>query len=108
MKKVKVRNLFIPRTVLGKWSVGLIILFFLMFALMRLLVVLGQEGGQDFFSNLLLAIPGILMAVSGIAAFFTGIISIIKSKERSIPVFLATIIGFFVLFFVAGEILVPH
>jgi hypothetical protein len=108
MKKRKVRNLFIPTTVLGKWSVGLLIIFFLLFVLLQLLVFLGQRGGNTLTDNLFLAILGILMAISGIAAFFTGIISIIKSKERSILVFLATIIGFLILFFVAGEIMVPH
>jgi len=45
---------------------------------------------------------------SAILAFFTGIIGIIKSEERSILVFLTTIFGFLVLLFVLGEILVPH
>jgi hypothetical protein len=40
--------------------------------------------------------------------FFTGITSIIKEKERSIVVVLATILGFLVLIFVSGEIISPH
>lgn len=97
-----------PKTILGKWSVGLIIIFFLSFAALRLLVALGQRGGETFFSNPLLAITGIFMGISGISAFFTGIIGIIKSKERAVLVFLSTAIGLFVLIFCLGEILSPH
>lgn len=97
-----------PKTRLGKWSVGLIAAFFLLFLLLQVLVASGQRGGETFFSNLALAIPGLSMGMVGVLAFFTGTVGIIKSKERSILVFLATLIGLFVLWFVLGEILSPH
>lgn len=98
----------VPRTTLGKWSVGLIggLIFF--FALLWVLVAAGQRGGETFFSNPALTVPALLAAISGIAAFFTGVIGIIKSKERSILVFLAAVIGLFVLVFCLGEFLSPH
>ncbi|MBI2670751.1 hypothetical protein HYX18_02130 [Candidatus Woesearchaeota archaeon] len=68
----------------------------------------GQGGGATLFDNLVLTIPIFLAGISGILAFFTGIISIVKSKERSVLVFLATAIGLFVLIFVLGEFLFPH
>jgi hypothetical protein len=52
--------------------------------------------------------PLLLAAISGAAAFFTGIIAIIKSKERSIPVFLTTLMGLFILIFCLGEVISPH
>ena len=58
--------------------------------------------------NLALAIPMLLAAVSGVSALVTGIIGIVKSRERSVLVFLATVIGLFVLIFSLGEILFPH
>ncbi len=97
-----------PRTRLGKWSIGLIILFFLLLATLQLLVASGQQGGATFFSNPVLAIPGLLAAASGALAFFIGIVGIIKSKERSVLVFLAAAIGLLILVFVLGEILSPH
>lgn len=97
-----------PKTILGKWSVGLIIVFFLLFALFQFLVASGQRGGATFFDNLLLAIPIFLAGICGVSSFFTGLIGIVKSKERSILVFLATIIGLLVLLFLLGEILFPH
>ncbi len=96
------------KTRLGKWSVGLIIVFFLSLATLCLFIAFGQRGGESFFSNLLLAIPGLVAGISGILAFFTGIISIFKNKERSVLVFLSTAIGFFVLFWCLAEILFPH
>lgn len=97
-----------PKTRLGKWSVGLIIIFFLFFALFQLLVASGQQGGATFFSNPVLTIPILLAGTSGVFAFFTGIISILKNKERSVLVFLATAIGLFIMLFWLGEILSPH
>lgn len=97
-----------PKTQLGKWSVGLIALFFLALGTLILLAASGQTGGTTFFSNPLLGIPGLGAGAAAIAAFFTGIISIWKYKERAIPVFIAAVIGLFVLLFVLGEILSPH
>ena len=38
----------------------------------------------------------ILVGLSGLSAFFTGIIGITKSKDRSVIVFITTIMGFFI------------
>jgi hypothetical protein len=99
---------FIPKTKLGKWSVGSMLGFFLFFGLLNLFIALGERGGDTFFSNLLLAIPGLLAALSGIAAFVIGVVSIIKSKERAVLVFVAVILGSFILLFVAAELLFSH
>jgi predicted Abi (CAAX) family protease len=106
MKKMKITIL--PVTTPGKWSAGLLGGLVLFFVLLLVLVAAGQRGGETFFSNPALAITGLLAAACGIAAFFTGTISIVKSKERSISVFLASIIGLFVLVFCLGEVISPH
>lgn len=97
-----------PKTLLGKWSVKLIIVFFLFLAVFYLMVTSGQRGGDLFFSNLWLTVPMLIAAASGIAAFITGIVSIIKNRERSILVFISTALGLFILLFVSAEILFPH
>jgi cytochrome bd-type quinol oxidase subunit 2 len=104
------KRLLLPQTILGKWSIGLIIACLLVFILAQILVSTGtgHRGGGTFSSNLIHMIPMILAAICGTAAFFTGIIGIIKSKERSITVFLATLLGLFVLIFWLGEIIFPH
>ena len=99
---------FTPKTKLGKWSVGLIIGFFLLFAAMQILVVSGQKGGENLSDNLILAVAGILAGLSVIVSFICGTIGIIKQKERSVFVFIAILIGFFILVLIFGEIFSSH
>jgi len=78
----------LPRTSWGRWSVGLAIAFILFFALSEVLI--GFEPlGPGFNPVLALALTIVLAGISG-AAFVTGLISMIKSKERSAFVFLTT------------------
>jgi len=98
----------IPQTRLGNWSVVLLGASVLLFLFSLLLVALGQQGGDTFFSNLLLTIPMLLAGISGVAAFATGFIGMIRDKERSIFVFFITVIGFIIVVFGLGEILFPH
>lgn len=104
----KMKISFIPKTHLGKWSVLLIMLFFALLGLFFLLVASGERGGETFFSNLKLTIPMLIAGISGVCSFALGLISIIKNRERSIFVFIATIIGFFILYWILAEILFPH
>jgi len=98
-----------PKTTLGKWSVGLIAAFFLLLATgITVVSVFKQEGGETLFDNLWISIPMLGAGASTIAAFITGIIAIIKNKERSILVIITTLVGLLVLWFVAGEIVSPH
>jgi len=99
---------FLPKTKLGKWSVSCIILLIFFFLVAQLVVASGQEGGETFFDNLYISIPMLLAGISGIMALILGLISIIKSKERSPLVFIATIIGLLILVFLIGEFTVPH
>ena len=71
-------------------------------------IVPEQKGGNAFFDNLTLAIPILLVGITSIASFFTGILGITKNKDYTILVFLSTIIGFLVLVFLIGEIFFEH
>ncbi len=97
-----------PKTALGKWSVVLIIAFIVLLASFQLLVASRQRGGETFFSNLILAIPILIAGISGVSAFITGLSGVIRSRERSIFVYLATVIGLLVLLFGLGEVIFPH
>jgi len=99
---------FKPTTDLGKWSAWLIVAFAVLLGVFYILVASGQRGGDTFFSNLILTIPMLLAAMSGIAAFITGLISVVKRKERSISVYLAITFGLFVILFALGEVIFPH
>lgn len=101
--------IFIPKFTLGRWSVGLIIAFFVLLAIGNFIVkIQGPRADQTFFDNPILSIPMLLAGASGIAAFFTGIIAIVKKKERAVLVIVSTLLGFFILIFVIGEFIFPH
>ena len=80
----------LPKSVLGWWSIGLVVVSILFFVLFQ--VILGP--GPDY--NMTLAnILTIVLAVTAVAAFVTGLSSIIRNKERSILVFVAMAISLY-------------
>jgi hypothetical protein len=87
MGKVK----FKPKSSLGKWSIGIIILSPLVFYLS---LILFEEP---------LASAGIIYG----GAFICGIIGIVLKRDYSIWVFLSTLIGLFILLFVLQQLLFP-
>jgi hypothetical protein len=103
---------FLPKTTLGKWSIGLVIVAICCFVVFIIEVALGLRGGDslDFSdpSQLGPAIPILLAGVFFVSAMVTGLIGIVKNRERSVLVFLAVAIGMFVLLLVLGEFLAPH
>ena len=80
----------LPKTSLGRWSVGLAIAFILFFIL-----PVGLTGFElpDPGSNPVLAVI-LTLVIAGIsgAAFVTGLISMIKKRERSVLVFVGMVI----------------
>jgi hypothetical protein len=98
----------LPKTSLGRWSVGLAAAFILVGILVGLLAYLaGLELQSGSVGLMILAAS---MGVLGITAFVTGLLSIIKTKERSILVFVAVVgVGLFTLmfliFFIGEEVL---
>lgn len=98
---------FFPTTKLGKWSAGLIVGFVVFLLAFYVVVAIGYRGGDTFWSQPMLTIPILIAAACGISAFVCGVVSFFK-KERSVLVLAATLIGLFVLWFVAAELLFPH
>jgi len=81
----------LPKTPLGKWSTGLIVACILFFALCQVLIPF-EPSDPRFNPVLALALIIVFAGISG-ATFVTGLISMIKSKERSAFVFVSTAIG---------------
>jgi hypothetical protein len=102
------RVTILPKTPLGKWSTGLVVAFVVLLVAFLLLVASGQRGGETFFSNLVLTIPMLLAGTSGMLAFLTGLVGVIRNRERSLLVFLAMSIGLYVLILCLGEVIFPH
>ncbi len=107
----------LPRTSLGKWSVALAAAFVVISVIHGLVTPARPSPDAPVLppsttvvamgiSRMVALIIGLASAIAG---FVTGLISIIiKSSERSILVFLAVAMGFFVLIFCLGEVIFPH
>lgn len=96
-----------PSTNSGKWAGWLTGLFVALLALFFGLVEAGQRGGETFFSNPVLTIPMLGAAASAIAGGVMGVIALTR-RDRSVIVFVAILVGLFVLVFTVGELAFPH
>ena len=106
---------FIPKTTLGKWSLGLVaampVLFLIGMSFTTLLYESVPAGGtilKDIAARPALALTMLAGMASGISAFATGLIAIIRQKERAILVYGATLIGALLIIFLLGEFISPH
>ncbi len=88
----------LPKTSLGRWSVGLAAAIILLLVLLCVFAGQGDVGPGPFSP-----IATVAFGISGIAALVTGLISIVKNKERSVLVFVAALSGLFVLIFFLVE-----
>jgi hypothetical protein len=87
------RVTILPKTTLGWWSVSLVIASLILFVLSVVILGPGLDYNMTLGYTLTIVIAGISAAV-----FAMGLISIIKSKERSVLVFVAMLVGVYTLF----------
>jgi len=87
MGKIKFR----PKSSLGKWSLGIIILSPLLFYLSLLLIKEPLYIGGTIYGS----------------AFICGLLALIWKKDYSVWVFLSTLIGLLILLFVLQQELFP-
>ena len=98
----------LPTTTLGKCSFGFAIAAFLCFFVFLLeITVFGLKGGDTWTWDWP-TMPILIAGVFFVSAFVTGIISILKYKERAVLVVLSTGVGALVLIFLLGEFFFPH
>jgi len=103
----------IPKTILGKWSIVLIVIMPVFFYIGMSFVSFYESvpAGKTIPHDIVVR-PGVALSmlagfISGIAAFFTGIVGIIKKNDNSILIFLSTVAGFLVLLWCLAQILFP-
>jgi hypothetical protein len=92
----------LPKTSFGRWSVGLVIASILFFALSDVLTgfePLGPGSNPILALALTIVLAGILGAASA-----TGLISMIKNKERSVLTFVSTAIALWGLIGAVGSL----
>jgi hypothetical protein len=87
---MNMRITILPKTSLGWWSVGLCVVSILFFALFTILL----GSGPDYNMPLAYALTAVLTGIS-VAGFVTGLLGIMKRKERSIIVFVAMAISLY-------------
>lgn len=95
----------LPKTQLGKWSVGLTIFFLLLittFVICVYVLKIPIFVSDWWNSTALVAFLNLTILIAfplDIIAFFTGIRAVRKNKERSVLVFLSILIGLCVILF---------
>jgi hypothetical protein len=87
------RFVFLPKTTLGKCSIGLSILF-IIFILLKI------QGSMPM--------PTFAIAVFGIAGFIIAIIAIFKKEDKAILNLLPLLVGLVILLWIAAELMFPH
>ncbi len=104
-----------PKTTLGKWSVGLIVTMPILFFIGSLFVnslyasvPAGDTILADIAARPALALTMLAGMVSGIAALVTGLLAIVRHKEHALLVYVSVAIGTLLMLFLAGELLYPH
>jgi hypothetical protein len=109
------REWIMPRTALGKWSVALLVvmplLFFIGTSFTNSLYAAIPAGGtilKDIAARPALALSMLVGMAAGILAFITGILAVLRQKERALSVYVSVAIGALLLIFLAGEVLSPH
>ena len=105
----------VPQTALGKWSVWLLvatpILFVSAGSFSSWLYAEAAPGGTilaDISARPALALTMLAGMTAGVAAFVTGLLAIIRRRDRALLVVAATAIGALLLLFLAGELIFPH
>jgi hypothetical protein len=106
MKTMSSPFLGIPHTKLGRWSVGLGILFVVLFLINSFVFM--PTSSDAPWRQVILPFYGIFMLLCGLSAGVVGLIAVLRQHERSWLVWLTLLPGLFVLFLVLGEFLVPH
>ena len=111
MKRMKIT----PKSTLGKWSCGLILAMPILFIVGTSLtnsyyksIPAGDTIIADIFARPALALTMLAGMASGISAFITGLLALIKGKDKVLLVYLSTSIGALLILFLAGEIIFPH
>lgn len=93
---------FKPTTKIGNWSLGLLVLFVVFFALSSIFSFISPTSSVWRALVNIFAISGLISAL--IAALF-GLTAIFKYKDRSIAVFAIAVIGVLVMLFLAAELI---
>ena len=104
-----------PLTSLGKWSVWLIIAMPVLFVTGTFFtnslypsVPAGNTIMEDLAARPALALSMLAGMIAGVSAFITGVLAIVRHKDRTLLVVASSVVGALVVVFLTGEFLFPH
>ena len=105
----------VPQTTAGQWSVGLVvampILFLIGFSFTDSLyssTTAGETILADIAARPALVLTMLAGMLAGISSFVTGLLAIVRQRERTILAYLSTIIGASLIVFLIAEFLFSH
>lgn len=93
-----------PRTRLGRWSTGLAVGFFALFALWLFYVQARPIARPTFFSDPLHVVLILGAVAAAITGGMVGALALGSQRERSLWVMLSGLLGAFVLYWTIGEL----
>jgi hypothetical protein len=106
---------FKPGTKIGYWSIGLIVVMPILFAIGSSMtdslyesVSAGSTILKDIAARPFLALSMLTGMAAGVAGFITGLLAIIRQKERALLVYLSTVIGGILTLYLIAELAFPH
>lgn len=115
LEVIKYQKKKMLKTKLGKWSCALVALMLVLFifgiSLTDTLYRSVPAGGTimgDVAARPALALSMLAGMLAGCMAFITGVIAVIKNKERSFLVYISATIGGLLMYLLLGELVVPH
>jgi len=89
-----------PKTKLGKWAGGLSAAFIVLL----IALIIGRNLVKLVPGTPLIVAVGICTMITGIAAFVTGAVSLIRFKDRSFVVILAVVFGSLAILMIIMEV----
>lgn len=103
------------RTKPGKWSVWLIVAMPILFVIGTSLadsmydaVAAGGTILADISARPVLALTMLAGMAAGVSGFITGLLAIIKHKEKAFLVYLSTLVGGLFVIYLIAELAFPH
>lgn len=104
-----------PANSLGRWSVGLAaaapLLFLIGFSLSSSLyasVPAGRTIWADLTGRPWLVLTMLTGMASGVSAFITGLLALVKGREKALLVYVSTGLGGLFTLFLAADLAFPH
>ncbi len=104
----------LPKTKLGKYAAALILVAIILVAAINVLSmnIDIQAESTGFFGNMPLAVMALGAFSCAIISTITGLVAVIKNKERSVLVYVCVLIGAMAIYFgiaqIVGEITGSH